>query len=104
MGRGDRSGGYYESNLNDAAFVDSEYDGLVKEAIPIEGNARYEKLSEAEALLLRKAVVLPISNQPTLNLVDVEYIKGWYPNALDLHPFKYLHFKEARLFPNLVMR
>ena len=93
-----------DSNLNDAAFVDSEYDGLVQEAIPIEGKNRYEKLAEAEALLLRKAVVLPISNQPTLNLVDLAYIKGWYPNALDLHPFKYLHFKEARLFPNLVMR
>lgn len=93
-----------DSNLNDAAFVDSEYDGLVQDAIPIEGKNRYEKLAEAEALLLRKAVVLPISNQPTLNLVDFEYIGGWYPNALDLHPFKYFHFKEARLFPNLVMR
>jgi oligopeptide transport system substrate-binding protein len=93
-----------DSNLNDADFIDSEYDRLVQDAIPIEGKTRYEKLSEAEALILRKAVVLPISNQPTLNLIDLEYIEGWYPNALDLHPFKYLNFKEARLLPNLVMR
>ncbi|HUV06876.1 MAG TPA: peptide ABC transporter substrate-binding protein [Spirochaetia bacterium] len=92
------------SNLNDAKYKDPEYDRLIQEAISKEGKARYERFSEAESIILTKAVVMPISNQPTLNLIDFSYIRGWYPNALDIHPFKYLSFKEARLFPNLVMR
>jgi peptide/nickel transport system substrate-binding protein/oligopeptide transport system substrate-binding protein len=93
-----------DSNLNDAGYVEEEYDRLISEAIAKEGKARYEKFSEAETIILSRAVVLPISNQPTVNLIDLTYVKGWYPNPLDLHPFKYLYFKEARLFPNLVMR
>ena len=91
-----------DSNLNDAGFSDEEYDVLVGEAIAAEGKARYRKFSEAESILLTGAVVLPISNQPTVNLLDLQHVKGWYPNPLDIHPFKYLYFKEARMHPNLV--
>jgi peptide/nickel transport system substrate-binding protein/oligopeptide transport system substrate-binding protein len=91
-----------DSNLNDAGFSDEEYDQLIGKAIAEEGKARYELFSEAEAILLGNAVVMPISNQPTVNLIDLQRIKGWYPNPLDIHPFKYLYFKEARMLPNLV--
>ena len=93
-----------ESNLNDAKYSDTRYDGMVEKAIPVEGDERYRMLAEAEGYLLEQAVVLPISNQPSVNLIDLDYIEGWYPNALDIHPFKYLSFKEARPIPNLVLR
>jgi hypothetical protein len=29
---------------------------------------------------------------------------GWFPNALDIHPFKYLAFKAFRPLPGIVQR
>jgi peptide/nickel transport system substrate-binding protein/oligopeptide transport system substrate-binding protein len=30
-------------------------------------------------------------------------LDGWYPNALDIHPFKYLSFKAARPLPGVAL-
>ena len=65
---------------------------------------RLELLSQAEDVLLSDGVVLPISHPVTLNIIDQQAVGGWYPNALDIHPLKYLAPKQAPLFiPNLVM-
>ncbi len=91
------------SNLNDAGFVDVEYDNLIKKATAEEGIARYEIFSQAESIILKNAVVLPVSHRPTVNLLDLGYIDGWYPNPLDIHPFKYFSFKAGQVLPNIVM-
>jgi peptide/nickel transport system substrate-binding protein/oligopeptide transport system substrate-binding protein len=91
-----------KSNLNDAGYNNPEYDKLIEEAIPEKDKKRLEKFAQAESLLLSQAVVLPLSNQPSFNLINIKQLVGWYPNLLDIHPFKYLHFKEPRVFPNLV--
>jgi oligopeptide transport system substrate-binding protein len=91
------------SNLNDAKFSDTEYDGLIDGSYSEEGEVRYAKLSKAEGILLGKAVVLPIRNYIAFNAVNTRVIEGWYPNLLDMHPFKYLRFKKERVFPNVVM-
>jgi oligopeptide transport system substrate-binding protein len=90
-----------ESNLNDAGYSSLKYDNLIERGIAEEGEDRYRIFSEAESLILEEAVVLPLSNRPAFNLIDLDYVLGWIPNPLDLHPFKYLHLKEARMLPNL---
>lgn len=90
------------SNLNDSKFSDPEYDNFIDESYSEKGTARYEKLAKAEEILLNKAVVLPVRNYIAFNAVNTHMIEGWYPNLLDMHPFKYIRFKEERVFPNVV--
>ena len=58
-------------------------------------------LAEAESLVLTEAEVLPVSHQPALNVVDLTSVAGWYPNPLDIHPFKYMSFSVPELPPNV---
>ena len=92
------------SNLNDADYRNPVFDSLVTEASAQTGEMRYEKLAEAESLLLRDAVVMPLSHPPALHLVNTKIIAGWYPNPLDIHPFKYIRFKRYRLPPDVASR
>jgi ABC-type oligopeptide transport system substrate-binding subunit len=92
-----------ESNLNNSHYSNLEYDGLVRQAMGETGNGRYETLAAAEELLLWDAVVLPISHSPSINLIDLELIDGWYPNPLDVHPFKFLSYSSGRPIPNVAL-
>jgi peptide/nickel transport system substrate-binding protein/oligopeptide transport system substrate-binding protein len=85
-----------DSNLNDSGYSNPEYDELIDEAIGIAPPARFDRLKEAEEMILQSGLVLPISHSPAINLVDLSFIDGWYPNPLDIHPFKYLSFAEFR--------
>jgi peptide/nickel transport system substrate-binding protein/oligopeptide transport system substrate-binding protein len=81
-----------DSNLNISKYEQPQFDSLIQEALPQSGQERYETMSEAEKILLTGAVVLPIKHAPAFNIIDLEYIEGWYPNPLDIHPFKYVRF------------
>jgi peptide/nickel transport system substrate-binding protein/oligopeptide transport system substrate-binding protein len=83
-----------DSNLNDAGYRNKEYDNIVERASALTGEERYELFAEAERMILEEGTVLPISHSPALNVIDLERIEGWYPNALDIHPMKYLAFAE----------
>jgi peptide/nickel transport system substrate-binding protein/oligopeptide transport system substrate-binding protein len=86
-----------DSNLNDARFSDSEYDTAVKDSLIIQDTVgRYKKLAQAEEMLLSKAAILPLSHTPAVHLIDLERVGGWYPNILDIHPFKFIGFKERK--------
>jgi peptide/nickel transport system substrate-binding protein/oligopeptide transport system substrate-binding protein len=91
-----------DSNLNDAGLADAEYDRLLAEASSKEGGARLEALAAAETRLLGGAAVLPIYHSIAVNVVDTSYVQGWYANALDIHPYKYLAFGQRRLRSNVV--
>ncbi len=93
-----------DSNLNDARYRNSEYDRLVSEGSTLTGEARYAKFGEAESLILSTGVILPINHQPSLNLINLDRIDGWFPNPLDIHPFRYMDFKGPQMLPNVVMR
>ncbi len=90
------------SNLNDAKYNNPEYDKLIEKSDSISGKERYELLSKAEKILIDKAVVIPLFNAPSFNLIDLEIIGGWFPNPLNIHPLKYLYYKEATLPPGVV--
>jgi len=92
-----------DSNLNDARLNDEDYENLIDRSMIEEGDVRLATLAEAEKMLLDRGVVLPVSYSPALNIVDTSELDGWYPNALDIHPFKYLSFKTLRPIPGVVM-
>jgi peptide/nickel transport system substrate-binding protein/oligopeptide transport system substrate-binding protein len=92
-----------DSNLNDARLDDPDYEELIERSMTEEGSTRLATLADAEKLLLERGTVLPISYSPALNIVDVNELDGWYPNALDIHPFKYLSFKNFRPIPGVAL-
>ncbi|MCL2066494.1 MAG: peptide ABC transporter substrate-binding protein [Treponema sp.] len=92
-----------DSNLNDARLNDEEYEKLMEKSMGEEGEKRLATLAEAEKLLLDRGSVLPISYSPAVNIVDTDELDGWFLNALDIHPFKYISFKAFRPLPGVVM-
>jgi len=92
-----------DSNLNDAHHDDKDYEDLIERSMTEEGTKRWETLAEAEKLLLSRGNVLPISYSPALNIIDLNEIDGWYPNVLDIHPFKYMSRKTIRPLPGVAM-
>jgi peptide/nickel transport system substrate-binding protein/oligopeptide transport system substrate-binding protein len=92
-----------DSNLNDARYDDSDYEDLMEKSMQEDGEERFGTLAEAEKLLLDRGAVLPISYSPALNIIDMSEVDGWFPNALDIHPFKYLSFKEFKPLPGVVL-
>jgi peptide/nickel transport system substrate-binding protein/oligopeptide transport system substrate-binding protein len=90
-----------DSNLNDARYDDADYERLMEKSMGEEGEQRWSTLAEAEKLLLERGTVLPISYTPAVNVVDVNELDGWFPNALDIHPFKYLSFRAFRPLPGV---
>jgi len=92
-----------DSNLNDAHYDDEDYETLIEKSMLEEGETRWATLADAEKLLLDRGSVLPISYSPAINIVDIGELGGWFPNALDIHPFKHLSFKAFRPLPGVVM-
>jgi len=92
-----------DSNLNDARYNDDEYEALMEKSMTEEGLKRWETLSEAEALLISHGSVLPISYHWAISIIDTDEIENWFPNVLDIHPFKYLSFKSLRPLPGVAM-
>ncbi|AEJ20230.1 peptide ABC transporter substrate-binding protein [Gracilinema caldarium] len=91
----------WDSNLNDARFHDPVYENLIDQSMKEEGEVRWQTLSRAEEQLLQGGTVLPIAYTPALNIIDMNEIDGWYPNPLDIHPFKYLVYATFRALPGV---
>ncbi len=92
------------SSLNETQWENSAYDQLLLEASQMnDPENRYKKLAEAEKLLLDQAVIIPISHPVSFNVIDRNLIGGWYDNALDIHPLKYLYFNETKPIQGLVL-
>ncbi len=91
-----------DSNLNEAGFRNEDYDELIEQAIPLEGTGRFERMAEAEQLLLESGTILPISHSAAFNLIDLDSVEGWFPNALDIHPVRYLRRTPEAPAPDLI--
>jgi len=92
-----------DSNLNDALYNDTVYENLIDRSMMEEGAIRLRTLAEAEEYLLNSGTILPLCYNPALNIIDTGEIDGWYTNALDIHPFKYMSFRTFRPLPGVVM-
>lgn len=91
-----------DSNVNDAGFRNREYDQLIDDSMLETGVDRYEILGQAEEILLQTGTVLPVSHSPSINLIDLEAVDGWFPNPLDVHPFRYLRYTERDPIPGVI--
>ncbi|MCX7027764.1 MAG: peptide ABC transporter substrate-binding protein [Spirochaetes bacterium] len=90
-----------DSPLNDARYNDKEFQRLMDESSTKEGKERLRILADAETVLLQSAAVLPLCHGYAYSIIDIDYIEGWYQNALDLHPYKYLKFGTPSIGPNM---
>lgn len=88
-----------DSNLNGADYRNPAYDRLIKESIGQPESERYKTMADAETMLLSQAPVLPIDHTPAVNLINLSTIDGWYPNPLDIHPFKYMEWRAPEPIP-----
>jgi peptide/nickel transport system substrate-binding protein/oligopeptide transport system substrate-binding protein len=87
-----------DSSLNLSGYRNSEYDGAIEQALAQEqSDKRLDQLAEAEKLLLDEAAVLPIKHSPAFNVINLDEVEGWFPNPLDIHPFKYLRLSVPSL-------
>lgn len=93
-----------DSTLNESQWANSDYDRLLREAAFATGEKRLELLSAAEDVLLSDGVIIPVSHPVTLNVINLNQVKGWYLNALDIHPLKHLYLEKVTVsIPNLVL-
>jgi oligopeptide transport system substrate-binding protein len=92
------------SSLNDSGWNKPEFEALIQSSSSIVATRdRYAKLAEAEKLLLEDGVIMPIAHNPSLNVIDTNGISGWYANALDIHPFKFIQFTQKMALPGVAM-
>ncbi|MGP1440025.1 MAG: peptide ABC transporter substrate-binding protein [Treponema sp.] len=90
------------SNINYTAWDNAEYEALLRLAnAEDEIKNRYKKLAEVEQLLLRSHIIIPLSHNPSINVIDLYSVAGWYPNAINIHPFKFIKFKKSKALPGV---
>ena len=85
------------STLNPTHYNNEKFNKLLEDsALASDGTEHYKLLAQAEQLLLDEGMVIPISHSLSFHAINLQEIGGWYVNALDIHPFKYLYFKEDK--------
>lgn len=92
------------STLNQTKWYNERFEQLLQEASETtDASEHYKLLSKAEQVLLDDGVILPVSHPVSLHAINPYAVGGWYTNALDIHPFKYLYLKpDTSIVPNLV--
>lgn len=84
---------YGEENEGASGFHDPKYDAMLDEAnAELDVAKRYEKLAEAEALLMKQMPIVPLTVAAT-NWVKKPYVKGLYPNPGTLLPWKFVYIE-----------
>lgn len=91
-----------DSNLNKGNYANPDYDRIIEESMRLEGRERYNRMAEAEELILAEGGIIPYKHSPSYNFVHGEVLSGWVPNPLDIHPFKYLHYDKPPLPARIV--
>ena len=93
------------STLNPSKWQNEKFDELIKKANETTDNSEhYKYLAQAEQILLDDGEVLPITHSISLHALNLQQVGGWFVNALDIHPYKYLYFKETKVesAPNVI--
>ena len=77
-----------QSEQNQTGWSDPAYDAAIDAAARTPaGTARNAHFQRAEARLLESAPVIPLVHNRNKFLIRPE-VRGWHPNALDIHPFQ----------------
>jgi oligopeptide transport system substrate-binding protein len=84
---------YGEENEGASGFYEEQYDTMLDEAnAELDATKRYEKLAAAEALLIEKMPIVPLTIAAT-NWIKKPYVKGLYPNPGTLLPWKFVYLE-----------
>jgi oligopeptide transport system substrate-binding protein len=82
-----------EGGDNGTGWIDERYVKLIDTANrTLDPTQRNRLLAEAESLLLNEQPIIPLTTSST-NWLKKPYIKGMYPNAMTLHPWKYVYLE-----------
>ena len=85
-----------DSGNNRARWGNKDYDKLMAESsVCLNKDSRFEVFKRAESLLVEQAPIIPLYYCTSMALLAPQ-LKGWYPNILDHHPYKYMSFENKR--------
>ncbi len=78
---------------NGSGWFDPKYVAMLNEAnLTLNPEKRYELLAQAEKYLLDNQPVIPIETF-AVNWLKKPYVKGMYPNAASLYPWKFVYIE-----------
>ncbi len=84
---------YSKNNDSSTGWHNPKFDQLMDEANKeLDEMKRFEKLAEAEFMMIQDQPVLPLQTQAT-NWIKKPYIKGLYPNPGTLHAWKFVYIE-----------
>lgn len=90
------------SGMNNSRWFDDSFEALIEKAgAEKDVETRYELFADAEQILLDSAVIMPLSHIPSLNIIDLKEVGGWFTNAIDIHPFKFIRFVIPEPLPDI---
>lgn len=86
------------STMNDSGWKNKKFDELLVQAAVAGGEEeRLNLLGQAENILLDEAMILPLYRTVTSSVINLSEVGGWYTNAFDVHPLKYLYKKKPKI-------
>ncbi len=81
------------SGNNKSGWSSPQYDALIAQAAQTQDpQARYELFQQAESILMDEVPIIPVYTYAKNYLLSPQ-VKGWYPNLLDYHPYKYVYLE-----------
>jgi oligopeptide transport system substrate-binding protein len=84
---------YSETNDSSTGWYNPKYDQLLDEAnSELDPQKRFEKLAQAEFMVMQDQPVIPLQTQAT-NWIKKPYVKGMYPNPGTLHAWKFVYIE-----------
>ena len=84
-----------QSGNNRTGFANPDYERLLAESMSAPTPAaRVKLLQAAEELLLQEVPIIPLYFY-TRNYLLQPSVKGWYPNLIDHHPWKYVYLDDS---------
>lgn len=79
--------------VNGTGWYDLKYVAMLDEANrTLDHQQRFEELAKAEKYLLDAQPVIPIETS-SVNFLKKPYVKGMYPNAASLYPWKFVYIE-----------
>lgn len=93
------------STMNESGWKNDRFDSLLDQAASATESDRLILLGQAENILMDEGMILPLYRSVSSNVIDLGEVGGWYSNAFDVHPLKYLYKKQPKFnSENIVMR
>lgn len=78
---------------NQTGWSNPQYDSLIEAASQaVDQSSRYDLFRKAEAILMDELPIIPIYFYTNIYLLHPS-VKGWYPNILNIHNYKFLYLE-----------